>query len=161
MAHLQQIYWFEVMSAIAEIMETLKCLFDAMSNFHVGKASSEFAEKATELGYFVLKNKTYQKTRFVRSLVRGIQAALRNLPTICAILGEDLKVALQENNNTEAKNIQKILLPFQDKNKLAFIFGLTQILEIYTRCSMNVQHALWFPTMTWESINAAKCEIAS
>ena len=160
-AHLYQLFWFEVLKEFPEIMEALKTLFDAMKNFNVGKAGSVFEERATELGYYVLKNKSYQATRFVSSLVRGIKSGLRNLPTICAILGQDLQDALADKDNTKAKDVLNTLTPLTNCSKLAFIVGLSQILEVYTRCSLSVQHSLWFPTMTWDKIKIAKSEISA
>ena len=59
-----------------------------MQSMNVGKSSSLFYEKADELENCVLSNKTFQTTRFVRALLRGITAALRNLPTHIAVISE-------------------------------------------------------------------------
>ena len=80
-----------------------------MKTMHCGKASTHFLEKAKELENIVLTNKTYQTTRFVRSLLRGITAGLRNLPTLIAIIGEDYNEAILSSNNTEAKNLKNTL----------------------------------------------------
>ena len=92
-----------------------------MKTMHCGKASTHFLEKAKELENIVLTNKTYQTTRFVRSLLRGITAGLRNLPTLVAIIGEDYNEAILSSNNTEAKNLKNTLL-FSDTNHNIHLF---------------------------------------
>ena len=47
--------------------------------------------RAKELGYLVLTNKEHQTTRFVRALLRGLTAALRNLPTLEVVLNEEIR----------------------------------------------------------------------
>ena len=59
-----------------------------MQSMNVGKSSTHFFEKAAELKNTVLTNKKLQTTRFVRALLRGITAALRNLPTMIAVIDE-------------------------------------------------------------------------
>ena len=51
-----------------------------MKSMNIGKSATQFFETAAELDNIVLSNKTYQETRFVRSLLRGITAALRIYP---------------------------------------------------------------------------------
>ena len=50
-----------------------------MSAMNTGKASVQFYEKAVELGNIVLKNKSKQATRFVRSMQRCHTTLLRNV----------------------------------------------------------------------------------
>ena len=57
----------------------------------------------------VLSNKIYQTTRFVRSLMRGITAALRNLPTLISIIGEEYNEAVLNHNNSTAKELKSTL----------------------------------------------------
>ena len=91
------------------ILKLTNIYFDAMGERNTGKASTHFQERADELGYIVLKNKSYQKTRFVRALLRGLTAALRNLPTIVSLLAEELKDAALRFSNTQAIAIEKTL----------------------------------------------------
>ena len=58
-------------------MKTLDIFFSTMQDQNRGKAATKFQELASELNNIVLANKKYQSTRFVRSLLRGLTAALR------------------------------------------------------------------------------------
>ena len=80
-----------------------------MKSMNLGKASTHFYEKARDLENIVLTNKVYQSTRFVRSLLRGLTAALRNLPTIVSIISEDYQEATVTSNNTKAKELKTTL----------------------------------------------------
>jgi hypothetical protein len=60
-------------------------MFTTMGDYRLGQASTIFENSAKDLGHMVLTNKKDQTTRFVRSLARGEQAFLRNLPTIIMI----------------------------------------------------------------------------
>ena len=114
-----------------------------------------------ELGHSVLGNKKEQTTRFVASYVRAGTAGLRNLPTILALLEDDMKVALQAKDNTEAKRLEKLKLQLLDGYNIAMIVGIMQILEKYTRASLVSQNSFYFPTMVWKEIKQNKEEIES
>ena len=47
--------------------------------------------RAKELGYLVLTNKQHQTTRFVWAMLRGLTAALRNLPTLVIVVEEEIR----------------------------------------------------------------------
>ena len=130
-----------------------------MKTMHCGKASTHFLEKAKELENIVLTNKTYQTTRFVRSLLRGITAGLRNLPTLIAIIGEDYNEAILSSNNTEAKNLKNTLDGLMSAETLFFAFGLSQLLESYSAVSLECQYASHFPIQVWQRIELAKTEL--
>ena len=87
-----------------------------MQSMRCGKASTHFFERALELENIVLKNQAFQTTRFVRSLQRGITAALRNLPTIVSLIAEEYQEA--------APGIKRLA---HIKNKSIFMRGSTQI----------------------------------
>ena len=140
-----QLAWHDVLNKIPYCLETIKIYFSAMKSLNVGKASTHFYEKAQELENIVLTNKTYQSTRFVRSLQRGITAALRNLPTIIALIGEEHKEAVLEFSNTEAKVLEKTLHGLMSAETLFFAIGLSQLLESYCAASLESQHASHFP----------------
>ena len=123
----------------------IKKYFTVMQSMHCGKAATLFLEKAAELETKVLTNKKFQITRFVRSLQRGLTAALRNLPTLAAVIGDDLKKASRENDKTRIKELK---VPYDDltsAENLFFCIGFMQILESYCATSLEVQHATHFP----------------
>ena len=74
-----------------QILALMKIYFDAMSKFSLGKAYTDFRDKAQELGNLVLTSKKYQETHFVRSLVRGLHTAIQNLPTIVSFFRKTLR----------------------------------------------------------------------
>ena len=77
-----EIVWAETLKKKDWVLDIFDIYFSTMKNQNIGKASTNFFETAAELKNIVLANKIYQSTRFVRSLLRGLQAALRNLPTL-------------------------------------------------------------------------------
>ena len=77
-----------------------------MSDMNSGKASAKFCEKANEWNNIVLTNKSKQTTRFVRSLQRCNTTVLRNLPTLCNVLGDEFHTAALKFDNTKAKEIE-------------------------------------------------------
>ena len=77
-------------------------IFDLMSDFNSGKAALRFHEFAENLYYSVLSNKSNQTTRFVRSLLRGVQSLLRNLACLYGIYGEVAVEKADEKDNTAA-----------------------------------------------------------
>lgn len=158
-SHLMQLIFSDTMKDHPIIMKVMTILFNAMKEFNLGKASTHFEEVASELGHIVLKNKTYQTTRFVRSFVRAITAALRNLPTIHFLIAEEYEEAVKSCNNTQAAKLNIKLKELRSTENLATVIGITQILEIYTEASLACQHLLWFPTQIWEKINEAKDKI--
>ena len=84
-AHNLQIIWKNTLAQHQTVEEIIQLVFQTMDNFRTGKASSVFRERASQLGHLVLSNKKRQTTRFVRSLVIGLQAWFRNLPTLVCL----------------------------------------------------------------------------
>ena len=120
-----------------------------MQSMNVGKSSTHFFEKAAELKNTVLTNKKLQTTRFVRALLRGITAALRNLPTMIAVIDEDYEEAVLTRDNTRAKELNATLNQLRNAEILFFSIGMAQILEIYCGVSLEVQHASHLPIQAW------------
>ena len=80
-----------------------------MQTMNCGKSATLFLEKAEELENNVLTNKKLQTTRFVRSLLRGLTSALRNLPALSAVIGDQYQEAILKNDATLAKQLKKNL----------------------------------------------------
>ena len=78
-----------------------------MKSMNIGKSATQFFETAAELDNIVLSNKTYQETRFVRSLLRGITAALRNLPTSIAVIAKEYNQAHENQKNDKTKLLKQ------------------------------------------------------
>ena len=98
-----------------------------------------FFEKALELQNIVLKNQSFQTTRFVRSLQRGNTAALRNLPTIVTILAEEYEEEVLKFNNTRAKELKTTLDSLTHAETLFLSIGLSQLLESCCEASLEAQ----------------------
>ena len=88
-SHKLQLIWGDTLKKNPWIFNTIKQYFATMKSMNIGKSATQFFETAAELDNIVLSNKTYQETRFVRSLLRGITAALRNLPTSIAVVAKE------------------------------------------------------------------------
>ena len=130
-----------------------------MKSMNIGKSSTQFFETAAELDNIVLSNKTYQETRFVRSLLWGITSALRNLPTLIAVIAKEYNQAHKNHETTKTKLLKPILDTLRKAEILFFTIGFAQLLEIYAGVSLSVQYAYHFPIQMWSKIDAAKSEI--
>ena len=62
-AHILQIIWKNSLAKHPKVEGLISMMFDVMDHYRVGKASTEFREKAEELQYHVLSNKKSQTTR--------------------------------------------------------------------------------------------------
>ena len=85
--------------------------------------------------------------------MRGLQAYLRNLPTLIHVFAEKYQEAALAGKNTEAMKTQRILSQLRDPRKLLMAVGLAQLLEIYVVASLQSQHSRRFPTQTWTVIS--------
>ena len=100
-----------------------------MKSMNIGKSATQFFETAAELDNIVLSNKTYQETRFVRSLLRGITAALRNLPTSIAVIAKEYNQAHENHENDKIKLLKPILNTLRKAEILFFTIGFAQLLK--------------------------------
>ena len=141
--------------------DLIKLVFSAMDEFRTGKSSAIFRARAVALGHLILSNKKKQTTRFVRLLVEGWQAYLRNLPTLLSVLAEKYKETALERRNTEANETQKTLVQLRDSRKLLLVVGLGQLLELYVKASLQSQHSHRFPTQTWSVIEEMRQKVAN
>ena len=166
-AHNMQCVWKDVITEHPEIMGTADELFKVMSNHRLGKAGTHFEKRAKELGYLILTNKKSQTTRFVRALVRGMSAALRNMPTLEIVQKEsinDAKISKKKNKTSGRfiyEELEEELEELKSARNLMFILGLMQILEPYCEASLAAQHSKYFPSQVWSFILEAKSKIKS
>ena len=140
-----QLVWSDVIKKKQWILDIIDTYFSAMQNQNMGKASTVFHERAAELNNIVLANQTYQTTRFVRALQRGLTAALRNLPTLVSVLALEYHDAAIRFKNTRAKEIGRIIDNLKNAENLFFTIGLCQLLEKYCVASLEAQHSSHFP----------------
>ena len=144
-AHKLQLVFHDVFKQRSWIMEKLKPYFAIMKSMNNGKASTLFQEVAEDLEYIVLTNKTLQTTRFVRAFQRAITSALRNLPTLNCIIGEQYTTAGLNNNNARALELKTVLDNLMNAETLIYSIGLSQILELISEASLESQYSSHFP----------------
>ena len=77
--------------------------------------------------------------------MRGITAALRNLPTLVSVISEEYNDAAKNGNNTRAKELKNTLDNLMSAKTLFFSIGLAQLLENYCIASLESQYASHFP----------------
>ena len=128
-------------------------------SMHCGKAATKFYETATELENTVLTNQKFQKTRFVRSLQRGITAALRNLPTMASTVGKEYNEEFKAGNKTRAIELKKILDDLTSAKNLFFSIGTSQLLESYCEASLASQYSNHLPIQVWQKIDSVLHEL--
>ena len=158
-AHNLQIIWNNALLECAAVEAMIALIFASMDEFRVGQSCAVFRKRSAELGNMTLSNKKRQTTRFVRSLIRGMQAWFRNLPSLVAIHGERYNQAVQEKAHADAKVALKMLSKLRDPRLLLTAIGVAQLLEIYVLCSMMSQHSQQFPTQAWGVVNEMKKKV--
>ena len=95
----------------------------------------------------------------MRSLARGLQAYLRNLPTLIAILAEKYEDSAREHKNAEARVVLQKLSKLRDPRNLLLVVGLAQLLELYCRASLQSQHYRRFPSQAWKVVISMREEV--
>ena len=131
-----------------EIMKIVDCYFNIMKEHRLGKVGTHF-----------LTNKKHQTTRFVRALIRGLTAALRNIPTLEIILNESIREMEMAGKNDKVSIFNKAKRLMKDAKNILFVIGLMQILEIYATVSLSAQHRDYFPTQVCCAIRSAKTKL--
>ena len=123
-SHSLQIIWNNALKKHTKVEDLINLVFSAMDEFRTGKSSTIFRTRSLALGHLILSNKKKQTIRFVRSLVGGLQAYLRNWPTLISVFAEKYEEAALESRNTDAIETQKTLVQLRDSRKLLLAVGL-------------------------------------
>ena len=131
-----------------EMKKLSKEVFDVMTEYNNGPGGSAFHEAALRLNHVVYSNKSRQETRFDRSDLRGFQSYMFNLPTFFNIQGEIMQECNRVGDTTGAKEALKYMEKLSDGKRLAKITGYSYLLNEYSACSVQSQHARTFPTTT-------------
>ena len=106
-AHKLEIIFHKVLVHNAKVENNITVFADIQKEYKIGKKASQFEDMAAACCFLTLKNKTYQKTRFVRSLLRVLTTGLTNTPTFVALLSDLMRKALGNNNNIEVKSLER------------------------------------------------------
>ena len=120
-------------------------MIDTARSYCHGKDGILLQEMAYEIKASFLSHKSEQTTRWVRSLLSMIEAFYRNLPTICKMIGSLISAALKEGDLTEQKCLQQTLDFISNPFYLAFGIGVAQILDSFSKMSLNAQKLWNFP----------------
>ena len=136
-SHKLQLIFHDVFKQRSWVMEALKTYFSTMQSMNTGKAGTKFQETAEDLENIVLTNKTVQLTRFVKAFLRAIETALRNLPTINAVIGDEYSKATLNRSNTKDKEQKRSLDNLMDAETLFLSIGVCQLLESYCQASLE------------------------
>ena len=150
--HQLQIIWNKALKRNPKILEAIGTFFDAMSDFSLGKSATIFTERAKDLQCLVKTPKSEQKTRWVRSVLRGVGTGMTNLAAMCEILNERYETAAENFNHTEAKAVKRKIKGLKNPRTLLRVVGLCMLLEIYAGTSLEAQGARRFPSQVWSRI---------
>ena len=143
-AHRLQLVYADVLKVNPALAKFLKVV-DMAKSYCQGKDGLVFQELAYELKASYLTDKSEQTTRWVRSLLRMIEAYLRNLPTIYKMLGKLVEAARATGDLTEQKTLQQILDSIGDSYYICFGIGVAQMLDEYAKVSLDGQRLWNFP----------------
>ena len=159
-AHKLEIIFHKVLVYnMAHVEDNIKFYSTIQKEYKIGKKSSQFDDVADECCFLTLKNKVLQKTRFVRSWLRVLTTGLVNTPTFVALFNKEMREAMYNINNTEAKKPDKSIKKLTSPRNILLALGLCQILDIYSKCSVLVQRSDSFPVSTWQQIIALQLSI--
>ena len=158
-AHQLQLIWNRALKKNPKVKAVIKVFFDAMSDFSLGKDAAILHNKAREMQTLILSSKSYQETRFVRSILRGLGSGLRNLPTMAMVFQEEYDLAALEMRNSDAKVFKNKLDSLKEPKTILEAVGVCQLLEIYGKTSLEAQYTKHFPTQVWKRVKEAEAEL--
>ena len=158
-AHKLEIIFHKVLVYNLAVEDNINLYSSVQKDYKIGKKASQFTDVASACCFLTLRNKILQKTRFVRSWLRVLTAGLVNTPTFVALFDIEMKEALFNNNNTEAKKLEKLIQKMTNARNLLLALGLCQILDAYSKCSVLVQSSNSFPVSTWQKIRVLQLTI--
>ena len=153
--HRLQLVYGDVLKNDKYLKKFLK-IVDTVREYCLGKDGLVFQELALELKASYLTNKSEQTTRWVRSLLRLVEAYFRNLPIVYKLVGRLVEGARFQGDLTEQKQLQTVLDTISDPFYIAFGIGLTQILDDFAKVSLNAQKLWNFPSSLVLSLECTK-----
>ena len=84
-------------------------IYRQMEKYRLGKSKTLFEEEAIRISENPLSNIGRSTTRFVRYLLKGFTAYLRNLPVFHSLIGKEYTECVLSNDNSRAKALAKDL----------------------------------------------------
>ena len=158
-AHRLQLVYGDVFKENPELKRFLK-IVDQAKSYCQGKDGLVFQELAYKLKASYLTDKSEQTRRWVRSLLRLIEAYFRNLPTIYKMLGKLIEAA-RAGDLTEQKTLQQVIDSICDPYYICFGIGVAQILDDYAKVSLDAQKLWNFPGNLVLSLEKLKCNLVT
>lgn len=146
LGHLLQLVYGDTYKEHKDIQDFNKKMYRIMNDWKSGLSGVRFRELAEELNHAVLTNKGQQETRWARAEIRSIQALLRNLPTFATMYGSEEEVCRKNGDIAGQKENQRNREAVCDQDFITFAVGLAQILELYAKCSLDVQNVKLQPS---------------
>lgn len=153
LGHLLQLVYSDALKENKHVKEFNSQMYRIMSDWKSGQAGLRFHELGQELHFATLTNKSQQETRWVRAELRSIQALFRNIPLYAAICSKEEEVCLKNSDVTGQSIQMKERENICNGKFIAFGTGLAQILEVYAKCSLDVQNAQLHPSQCPEKLN--------
>ena len=139
LGHLLQLAIGDAFKDNPDVEEFNRFMYTIMSEHKSHQSGLRFNEIAEELHHACLTNKGLQETRWARSVLRCLQAFLRNTPTFSIITGRTMEEARERGDNTTFKEQDKIFKSLSNGSIVCLAVGLCQILEIYSQASLSFQ----------------------
>ena len=146
LGHIMQLIYSDTLKKNTDIKKFTEDIFRLMGKHKKYQAGLVFNEKAYELEHPTLTNKASQETRWVRSLLRAIETYLRNLPTYVAINSSEMVMCCRQKDVTGQKEVLKVIDELTNPSTISLAIGLCQILEEYSRVSLDGQNLQTSPS---------------
>ena len=142
--HRLELVYKDALNKCPELKKFLK-IVEKARGYCYGKDGLILQQLAFELKTSFLSEKSDQKTRWVRSLLRMIDTYFRNLQTIYKLIGNLIESAREEEDITEQKYLTETLQELSNPFYLCFGIGICQVLDNFTELSLGAQKLWQFP----------------
>ena len=154
-----QLIYDDVLKKSSDLKMFLR-IVDVAKGYCSGKDGIVMNEFVLQTKASFLVDKSQQTTRWVRSLLRVIEAFLRNLPTISNFIGSLIENARTNEDITEQKSLQNSLDYISNPYYIAYGIGLAQTLSFYSETSLQGQKLWSFPgTVFFLSVEKLKKQV--
>ena len=167
MGHKLQLVYGDVLLEDSNLKEFNKVVFGSMGDFISGQQALKFKELSHQLNQPTLSNKKSQDTRWARANLRAYAGFYRNVPMLYILYGRQAAACALENVNGEDDDedeyVNEVLVYFNtrceelcDGKLVALGIGGCQLLEHYSKASLDSQRLSPFPPTVLHSINELK-----
>ena len=152
MGHKLQLVYGDVFLTNENIKTLNKLVFGSMGDFTSGQKALEFKELSHELNQPTLSNKKFQETRWARATLGAYASFYRNLPVLYVLYGREAAACAGEGDEDDADFYTSKCNELSNGTFLALGIGVCQLLEVYSKASLDSQFLCSFPTTVLSSI---------